>query len=134
MTLEAAASLVRARRDLDEARTLAALKLNRLASRSAYNAAFHAAEAVILKRAGRSAKTHRGVHSEFSRLTRDGAPSDREIWRVLPDGYRYKEMADYSTDPAADISDEATSQLIADATRFVARVAELLATTSPDDA
>ena len=48
----------------------------------------------------------------------------------MADGYRHKEMADYSTDPDVDISDGATARLIADAARFVARVAELLA--SPD--
>lgn len=133
MTPEAVASLVRARRDLEEARTIAALKLNRLASRSAYYAAFHAAEALILDRTGRSAKTHRGVHSEFSRLTRDGA-ADRMVWRVLFDGYRYKEMADYSTDPDATVSDEAAGQVIADAARFVSRVTELLAAPPSDGA
>ncbi|WP_237479480.1 HEPN domain-containing protein [Lichenibacterium dinghuense] len=127
MTPEAAASLARARRDLGEARLLAGLKLNRLAARSGYYAAFHAAEALIQERTGRSAKTHRGVHSEFSRLTKGDLGSSRDVWRVLTDAYRYKEMADYSTDPDADISDDATGQVIADASRFVDRIADLLA-------
>ena len=105
---------------------LASLKLNRLAARSGYYAAFHAAEALIQERVGRSAKTHRGVHSEFARLTKDVSGPDRTVWRILPDGYRYKEIADYSTDLDVNISDEAVSRVIADATRFVARVAELL--------
>lgn len=105
---------------------LAALPMNRHAARSAYYAMFHAAEALIVQRSGRSAKTHRGVHSEFSRLTKEGDPNDRVIWRALPDGYHHKELYDYSTDLNANISDNATSAILEDAARFVTRVEELL--------
>ncbi len=94
MTPEAEASLIRARRDLDEARMVAALPLARAAARSAYYAAFHAAEAFIVDRSGKIAKTHRGVHSEFARLIKDRAEDDRRLGRTLLDGYRYKELAD----------------------------------------
>jgi len=76
------ASLVRAGRDLDEARMIAALSLARAAARSAYYAAFHAAEAFIVDRTGKIAKAHRGVHSEFARLIRI-APRTIAGW----DGY-----------------------------------------------
>ena len=88
MTPEAEASLARARIDLDEARMIAALPLARAAARSAYYAAFHAAEAFIVGRTGKIAKTHRGVHSEFARLIKDRAKDDRRLGRVLADGYR----------------------------------------------
>ena len=127
MTPQAEASLVRARRDIDEARLIASLGLHGQAARSAYYAAFHAAEALIVERTGRIAKTHRGVHATFSRVTMDGDPGDRELWRTLPDAYRYKELADYSIDPDAIVRDTAAATLIDDATRFVARVAEMLA-------
>jgi len=127
VTPEAEASLARARIDLDEARMIAALPLARAAARSAYYAAFHAAEAFIVDRTGKIAKTHRGVHSEFARLIKDRAKDDRRLGRVLPDGYRYKELADYSVDPDAVITDGDAAEMIEGATRFVARVAELLA-------
>jgi len=73
VTPEAEASLVRAGRDIDEARMVAALPLARAAARSAYYAAFHAAEAFIVGRTGKIAKTHRGVHSEFAPLIKDRA-------------------------------------------------------------
>lgn len=97
-------------------------------------AAFHAAEALIIERTGRSAKTHRGVHSEFSRLTKAGTDGDRHIWRVLPDGYRYKEMADYSTDPSATVSEAAGRDMIDAAARFVDRVTVLLSVCPPSPA
>ena len=127
MTPQAEASLARARRDIDEARLIASLGLHQHAAPSAYYAAFHAAEALIVERTGRIAKTHRGVHTTFSRVTRDGDPKDRELWRTLPDAYRYKELADYSIDPDAIVSALAAATLMAAATRFVARVTELLA-------
>lgn len=126
MTPEAEASLARARIDLDEARMIAALPLARAAARSAYYAAFHAAEAFIVDRTGKIAKTHRGVHSEFARLIKDRVEDDRSLGRTLPDGYRYKELADYSVDPDAVITDRDAAEMIEAATRFVARVTELL--------
>jgi uncharacterized protein (UPF0332 family) len=41
------------------------------AGRAAYLASFHAAQAVIFERTGKVVKTHRGVQSEFLRLTKD---------------------------------------------------------------
>ncbi len=133
MMPEAKASLVRARADLDEARTVAALPLAGLAARSAYYAAFHAAEAFIVDRTGRRAKTHRGVHTEFARLTKDGSADDRKMVRTLIGGYRYKERADYSIDPAAVITNHNATEMIDAATRFVACVTELLSTPPATD-
>jgi len=89
--------------------------------------AFHAADAFIVDRTGNIAKTHRGVHSEFARLIKDRAEDDRRLGRVLADGYRYKELAGYSADSEAVITDRDAAGMIDAAPRFVARVAELLA-------
>ena len=132
MTPEAAAHLARAKEGLDEARMVAALPLARLAARSAYHAAFHAAEALLIARAGKVAKTHAGVQAEFARPTRDLPASDGELRRMLGRGYAFKELADYGTDPTRVVTGEDASALIADATRFVARIAELLAASPPD--
>ena len=41
------------------------------AARTAYLAAFHAAQALIFDRTSRVLKTHNGVHTEFARLVRN---------------------------------------------------------------
>lgn len=92
----------------------------------------HAAEALLIARIGKVAKTHAGVHAEFARLTRDLPASDGELRRILGRGYAFKELADYGTDPTRVVTDDDASALIADAARFVDRVAELLA--PPPDA
>ncbi len=134
MTPEVAAHLARAREGLDEARLVATIPLPGVAARSAYLAAFHAAEALVIARTGKVAKTHAGVHAEFARLTRDLPASDGELRRILGRGYAFKEFVDYGTDPTRVVTDADAAAMIADATRFVARVAELLAGPSPDDA
>ena len=55
----------------------------------------------------------------------DGDLKDRVLWRTLPDADRYKELADDSIDPDAIVGETAAATLIADATRSVARVADL---------
>jgi uncharacterized protein (UPF0332 family) len=65
------AYIEKARQSLDEARAVADVKLFGAAGRSAYLAAFHAAQALILARTDKVAKTHSGVRSEFSRLAKD---------------------------------------------------------------
>lgn len=105
---------------------IAGLGLHRQAARCVYYATFHAAEALIVERTGRIAKTHRSVHTAFSRVTMDSDAGDRELWSTLADAYRYKELADYTIDPDATVTGTAAATLIADATRFVDRVAHLL--------
>ncbi|MGI3900456.1 MAG: HEPN domain-containing protein [Janthinobacterium lividum] len=134
MTPEIAAHLARATEGLEEARLVATIPLARLAARSAYLAAFHAAEALIIAKTGKVAKTHAGVHAEFARLTRDLPASDGELRRVLGRGYAFKELADYGTDPTRVVTVEDATAMITDSARFVARVTDLLAAASPDDA
>lgn len=66
--LEAADYLKRARRFLTEAQAIASIELPEAAGRAAYIAAYHVAQAFIFERAGKIAKTHNGVRSEFARL------------------------------------------------------------------
>ncbi len=53
------------------ARTILAALVGEDAGRNAYLAAFHAAQALIAERTGKDAKTHKGVHAQFARLTRN---------------------------------------------------------------
>ena len=82
---------------------------------------------MIAEHAGRIAKTHRGVHVAFSRIIHDLTGADPAMPRVLVDGYRFEALADYGTDPTRIITDAEARAMIDDATRFVARVADLLA-------
>ena len=65
MKPEAADYLGKARQCLDDARQIAALRpLHHIVAREAYLAAYHAAEAYIFERTGKTTKTHRGVCSQ----------------------------------------------------------------------
>lgn len=48
----------------------------------AHLAGLHAAQAFISERTGKSLKTHKGVHAELHRLTRDEPHFDDELRRV----------------------------------------------------
>jgi uncharacterized protein (UPF0332 family) len=63
----------------------------------AYLAVFHAAQALIHKRTGREAKTRRGVHVQFARLTKDDAHFDTQLRQFLSQAYDLKTLADYAT-------------------------------------
>lgn len=117
----------KARDDLTEARLIATLPLAKAAARSPYNAAFRAAEALIVERTGKIAKTHTGVRSEFSRLSK-GDGSLRDLLPILAIGYRYKEISDYGLGPTASVTVEDATEMIEAATRFIERVAALLPT------
>ncbi len=127
MTPEAEAYLATAREDLREAGLIAALPLAKAAARSAYYAAFHAAEGFLFERTGKVVRTHSGVRSEFSRLLIGAVGVDATLGQTLNKGYGYKDVADYGTGKGRVITDRDAAEMIEAATRFVARVAELLA-------
>jgi uncharacterized protein (UPF0332 family) len=104
VTPEAADYLSKARDDLNDARKIAAIGLAKVAARAAYYAAFHAAEAFIVERTGRIAKTHSGLRSEFARLARGMPQIDRTFSRFLAEAYKYKEISDYGVGPGASIT------------------------------
>jgi len=95
MTPEEENYLAKAREDLSEARQIAGISLAKAAARSAYYAAFRAAEALIVEKTGRVAKSHSGVRSEFARLTKDDPRIDKAMTRFLAQAYKYKEIGDY---------------------------------------
>jgi uncharacterized protein (UPF0332 family) len=97
------------------------------AGRAAYLAAFHAAQALISERTGRVAKTHTGVRSQFSLLTKADVPIDLELRRFLSDGFNLKSVADYETGPDAHVPPDQASLAITAATRFVDVIAKILA-------
>jgi uncharacterized protein (UPF0332 family) len=128
VTPEAADYLAAARDDLDEAAGIAAIGLHRAAARSAYYAAFHAAEALIFERTGRVAKTHSGVRSEFSRLTRHDPSIASDLPRILARAYEFKEFADYRTARMATVTDQQAEAQIEAARRFISEIGNLLLT------
>ena len=100
------------------------------AGRAAYLAGFHAAQALISERTGRSVKTHAGVNTEFHRLVRGDASIDDELRAFLGRTYQLKAIADYEAGPGAKVSPELATEAIATAKRFVARLAELTEATA----
>lgn len=89
------------------------------AGRHAYLAGFHAAQALILLRGGRAAKTHRGVHTQFFKLTEGDARFDRLLQKFLSTTYALKAVADYEVGPSATVPKEYAAKAIETATRFV---------------
>ncbi len=71
MTAETDRTLQKAELHLERGRVILGVGLNDDAGRAAYLAAFHAAQSVIFEQTGKLIKTHRGVQSEFLRLTKD---------------------------------------------------------------
>jgi uncharacterized protein (UPF0332 family) len=67
---EAASYLEKAHTLLAEADAIFGIHLNEAAGRTAYLAGFHAAQALIFERTGKTSKTHSGFHTEFLRLTK----------------------------------------------------------------
>jgi len=70
------------------------------AGRAAYLVAFHATQALIFERTGKSAKTHRGVAAQFVQLS---VELDKELRSFLAKSYNLKAVADYETGEASDV-------------------------------
>ena len=126
MTPETGLFLDKARKLLAEADTMLAIGLNDAAGRTAYLAGFHAAQALISERTGRSVKTHRGVQSEFQRLTRADASLAPDLRGFLSSTYNLKAIADYDTGPEAEVSPQEAKDAVVKAKRFVAHFAAML--------
>lgn len=97
MKPEASDYLATARRHLAYARRTLSPDEAPIAAREAYMAAFHAAQAMIFERAGKSAKTHNGVRSRFHELTRHEPGFPRSLRSFLSTGFALKSSADYSS-------------------------------------
>jgi uncharacterized protein (UPF0332 family) len=126
LTPEAADHVEKARHCLSRARVILASNVPEVAAREAYLAAFHAAQALIAERTGKDAKTHRGVHVQFARLTRDETTIDDGLRQFLPQAYDMKAIADYGVGPNDDVSNAQAAVAIENAERFVAAIVKLL--------
>jgi uncharacterized protein (UPF0332 family) len=127
MMPEAAEHIEKARQCLARARTIFTAEVPDVAAREAYLAAFHAAQGLIAERTGRNAKTHKGVHVQFARLTKNEPQIDRELRQFLPKAYDMKSIADYGVEREIGVSSEQAGAAIETATRFVDCIATLLA-------
>ena len=118
--------LDKAQSDLADAEKIAAIDLANVAARSAYYAAFHAAEGLIFERAGKVAKTHSGVRSEFARLAKQSPQIDKAFAAFLAEAYKFKEISDYSVDQNQSVTTAEAVRAIANAERFVAAISARL--------
>ena len=125
MTPEATAFLEKARRFQEKARDMLAHWPDE-AGRASYLTAFHAAQALILERTGEAPKTHRGVHAQFARLTREAGIAP-ELRSFLSQAYAMKASADYEIGTDGGITMAAAEQAIEMAARLLAWVAAELA-------
>ncbi|MBU6298985.1 MAG: HEPN domain-containing protein [Alphaproteobacteria bacterium] len=66
MKPETAAFLAKAEEILERAKALQAQNFTDEAGRAAYLAGFHAAQAILFERHGRTPKTHSGVQTKFA--------------------------------------------------------------------
>ncbi len=115
-----------AERDLAEAKGILSLKYWRQASRLAYYARFHAAQALIFERTGKISKTHKGVHTLFHRLAQAELAIPPGAGVELVKAYSHKEIADYDFGTSPNVTSSQASNAIADAVRFVAAVRQAL--------
>ncbi len=105
--------------DLGDARKIVSLGISKVAARSAYYAAFHAAEAYIFQKSGRAVKSHSGVRTEFYRLAKDDPNIDPALTVFLGRAYRYKEISDYRVGSGTVVTVADAEAAIAAASAFV---------------
>jgi uncharacterized protein (UPF0332 family)/predicted nucleotidyltransferase len=127
MSPEVALYMSKARQLLERAQGNLGLKFFEQAGRLAYAAAFNAAQALIFERSGRVVKTHKGVRSRFSQLTKDEPSIDAGLRQFLHEGFELKRKADYFEPGDEEVSSEQAADAIETAARFVEGVATLLA-------
>jgi uncharacterized protein (UPF0332 family) len=116
---------------LAQAETMLGVGLNDAAGRTAYLAGFHAAQAFIFEATSRVLKAHKGVQTEFLRLTKDDRRWDADLRAFLPRAYDLKSIADYETGPEAEVSAASATEAVAAGKRFVVRVGESLPPRAP---
>jgi uncharacterized protein (UPF0332 family) len=127
MKSEAAAYLEKARQFLVKARGMLTQGWPDEAGRAAYLAGFHAAQALIFERNGKTPKTHSGVQTEFARQMKDDTQFPLLLRRFLGRAYTLKEIADYETGPAATVNLAQVEAALEAAIAFVDAIAALIA-------
>lgn len=131
MSPEADRFLAKAHKLLERAATMLKAGLNEDAGRTAYLAGFHAAQAFIFETTQKVFKSHKGVQTEFLRLTK-GEPRFAAEQRIfLSQTYNLKAIADYETGPGSEISAQRATRAVEAATEFVEHIAKLLSLPSP---
>jgi uncharacterized protein (UPF0332 family) len=106
VTPEAADYLKRARHHLANARIiLEVADIAEQAARVAYQAGFNAAQALIVARKGRAAKTHRGLRAAFAELARGEESLGPAFTTFLGHAYSLKERSDYGSGDEPDVTD-----------------------------
>ncbi len=125
MKPEAAKLLAKAKRHLANARHDHAGEFFEGACRYAYMGMFSAALAYVFQRDGQSPRTHSGLRATFNKLAKDDAGLPNDLPPLLGQGYRFKELADYSFD--APIGAAEAVALIEKAERFLRAIDERLA-------
>ena len=126
MTPNAAGFFDKAHRLLADAEVMLGVGLNDAAGRNAYLASFHAAQALILVREGKTHKTHNGVQTEFLRITKADNRVADDMRRFLSRSYNLKAIADYETGPGAEIAPERACEAVAMSKAFVALIAGIV--------
>jgi uncharacterized protein (UPF0332 family) len=118
MTPESARFLDKARRLLIGAAAMLHSGFIEAAGRDTYLAGYHAAQSFITETNGKPAKTHTGVKSEFSRLTKDDPRITHDLRAFLFSSARLKEIADYELGPV-ELPRERVAEAIETAKRFI---------------
>ncbi|MBF0336415.1 MAG: HEPN domain-containing protein [Nitrospirae bacterium] len=126
MTPEAASFIEKARKLLVNANTMLDVGLNGDAGRTAYLAGFHAVQALIFERMGKTVKTHKGVQMEFMRLTKNEPSVPTELRIFLSQAYNLKAIADYETGTDSEVSFERAAAAIETCKQFVAHITGLI--------
>ena len=126
MKQQTGAFIEKSRGLLGQADTMLAISLTDAAGRTTYLAGMHAAQALIFERTSKVINRHSGVQNELRRLTKDEPRLDAELRGFLARSYNLKAIADYDTDPGAEVTVEEAQQAIEAAKRFVASIEGLL--------
>ena len=126
MTPEAADFLAKSQELLGRAPALLVQGFTDDAGRAAYLAGFHAAQALIFEKLGRSPKTHSGVQSTFARITKNEPLLDQKMRAFLGRAYNLKAVADYETGRGSKVTATQAKDAISAAHRFVAAVTRLI--------
>ena len=124
MTPEIGELLDKARDCLARARIILAAGVGEDAGRDAYLAGFHAAQAVIRTRTGRTAKTQRCVQRLLSQLARK-EPELADPVLFLSQAYNLNAVADYELGPSAGVPLDRASSAIDRAAQFIDQIAAL---------
>ncbi len=126
MKPETSEFLAKARELVRRAPALLAQEFTDEAGRAAYFAGFHAAQALIFEKTGRSSKTHSGVQAEFARLVKNDLVVDQELRAFLGRAYNLKAVADYEAGPGSKVSTARAAEAKTSATRLVETIEMLM--------